>query len=124
MSVATTPTASRQLLVELRSLQTRLPVPQPHWHPHVARIAACRDDFAQAIEELDGDPEALDLLAALVDGASEPDFAADASEPLAAAWQRLESLPLPEGQHPFLHEIVPALDALRLVLVTLSRTAR
>ena len=46
----------------------------------------------------------------------------DASGKLTGAWERLQALPLPEGQHPFLDEIVPALDALRLLLVALSLT--
>lgn len=111
-----------ELVGELRGLWARLPIPEPSWHPHVALIHACRDDFEHAIAAAADRPAALDLLAALIDGAPEPAFDRDASSELTGAWERLRALPLPEGQHPFLDEIVPALDALRLLLVALSQT--
>jgi hypothetical protein len=111
-----------QLLRELRSLCARLPAPQPNWHPHVALIVACRQDFERAIDATAAIPDALELFTALADGEAEPDFDPAASPELAAAWQRLETLPIPAGQHPYLDDILPALEALRLLLVALSRT--
>lgn len=36
--------------------------------------------------------------------------------PVGDALARLDTLPRPEGQHPFIAEIVPTLDAMRLAL--------
>lgn len=108
------------ILGELRALLDRLPLPQPSWHPHVPEILACRDDFAASIGAAAERPEALDAFAELLDEESaelEPDAPAELQE----AWARLHALPIPEGQHPFLDEILPALEAMRLLLVALSR---
>lgn len=108
------------LIAALRTLHARLPVPQPGWHPHVALITDCRDDFGHAIDAAEEDPRALDLLAALIDGELEPHFVPDTPDELTEAWERLHALTLPEGQHPFLDEILAALDALRLLLIALN----
>ena len=110
-----------ELLEELRNLCERLPVPQPGWHPYVAQIVSCRGDFEKAIALAAEHPPALEQLAALLDEDAEPTFAPDASPQLTAAWRRLEDLPLPSGQHPYLDEILPALDALRSLLIALSQ---
>lgn len=112
---------SGELLAELRRLCARLPIPQPGWHPYVSHIVACRDDFERALVLAADSPHALELVSTLVDGASEPGFEPAASPALTAAWQRLETLPIPDGQHPYLDDILPALEALRLLLVALSR---
>ena len=109
------------LLRELRGLCDQLPVPQPSWHPYVAQIAACRADFELALALAAAHPEALELVVDLLDGDGDPSFNAGASPKLTAAWQRLEALPLPSGQHPYLDDILPALEAHRLLLVALSR---
>lgn len=109
------------LLEALHDLCARLPVPDGRWHPHVAAIAACRADFASALSLVADDPEALRLLDRLVDGAAAAEFDPARSPELAAAWERLDALPVPEGRHPFLDEIMPALDAYRLLLIALSR---
>ena len=121
MSTAVAGTTS-ELLAELRRLCARLPLPQPSWHPYVAQIAACRDDFEHALTLAADAPQTFDLIAALVDGDVEPAFDEAASPELATAWLRLEALPLPSGQHPYLDEILPALEAHRLLLVALSHT--
>lgn len=115
-------TDTSELLSELHSLCARLPVPQPSWHPYVSQIAACHSDFDQALALAAKRPAALERLAALLDGDAEPPFDDEASRDLTAAWRRLEALPRPSGQHPYLDEILPALDALRLLLVALSTT--
>jgi hypothetical protein len=38
------------------------------------------------------------------------------------SWERLGKLPTPDGRHPFLDEILPALEATRLLLLALSQT--
>ena len=109
-----------ELLAELRALAARMPMPQPAWHPQVAHISACRADLLEAIEAAAGDPAILDIAAALF---NDPEAQLDrhASEEVAAAWARLEALRLPEGQHPYLDEILPAVEALRVLLIALSR---
>jgi hypothetical protein len=114
-------TGTGELLAELRRL-TRLPVPQPVWYPYVPLIGACRHEFEQALALAAAHPDALDLLAALADGAAQLAFDPDASRELSAAWRRLEALPIPEGQHPYLDDILLALEALRLLLVALSHS--
>lgn len=111
-----------ELLRELRALCERLPLPQPAWHPYVEQIVTCRADFEHALDLAAAHPEALQLVAALVDGDGEPSLDAGASPELAAAWQRLQALPLPSGRHPYLDDILRALEAHRLLLVALSRT--
>jgi len=118
-----TATATSELLAELHGLCERLRVPQPGWHSYVPQIAACRSDFEQALAIVTERPAALERVAAQVDGDAEPAFAPVVSPDVAAARQRLEALPRPSGRHPYLDEILPALDALRLVLVALSQTA-
>jgi carbon-monoxide dehydrogenase large subunit len=117
-------TGRSELLADLLGLCDRLPVPQPSWHPYVAQIANCRTDFERALDLAADHPETLELVAALIDGGAEPSFDTDASVALTAIWKRLEALPLPSGQHPYLDAILPALDAHRLLLIALSRTIR
>lgn len=119
---AVAPAEAAALLPELRRLCERLPVPSPTWHPHVAAIAACRADLERAIGLAAARPETLSLLAELLDGDEAPAFDGTRSPWLRAAWERLEALPIPEGQHPYLDDILPALEALRLLLVALGRT--
>ncbi len=115
-------TGSGELLAALRDLCVRLPVPQPSWHPYAEQIVACRDDLERALATAAEYPDAIDLVAALIDGEAEPRFDPGTSPELTAAWGRLEALPIPAGRHPYLDEILPALDALRLLLVALSQT--
>ncbi|HET7043911.1 MAG TPA: hypothetical protein VFI37_03600 [Gaiellaceae bacterium] len=110
-----------ELLDELRILCARLPVPQPEWHPHVPEIRAFRADFERALALAAERPAALTLAAELLDAETEPELAEGAAPELAAAWRRLEELPPPGGQHPFLDEIAPALEAVRILLAALSR---
>lgn len=119
MSVAVA-AGTGELLAELHRLCERLPVPQPGWHPYVDQIASCRADFEHALALAADQPAALELVAAFLDGGTEPTFEADSPPELIAAWRRLEALPLPSGQHPYLDEILPALEAHRLLLIALS----
>ena len=114
--------STRELLAELRGLCARIPIPQPSWHPYVSQITACRDDFEQALALATEHPTTLDLLAALIEDEAELIFDPGASPRLTRAWERLEELPTPSGQHPDLDDIIPALEAHRLLLVALSHT--
>jgi hypothetical protein len=108
----------------LRELARSFPIPEPGWHGYVEEMRACRRDLEDAAEAIDSDPVASAALERLTDG----DGPADAGAPpaaVAAALDRLEALPVPEGEHPFLDEIVPTLQAARLALhaVAASREA-
>ena len=118
----TVATGTGELLADLQGLCDRLPVPQPSWHPYVAQIANCRTDFERALDLAAERPETLELVAALIDGGTEAQFDEDAPLELRAAWRRREALPLPSGRHPYLDDILPALDAHRLLLIALSHT--
>lgn len=111
-----------ELLSELRRLCARLPVPQPTWHPYVPPIHAFQKDFQQALELAAAHPDALDLLATLVEDDAGLAFDPDTSPELTAAWERLAALPIPDGQHPYLDDILPTLEAHRLLLIALSQT--
>lgn len=110
-----------ELLDELRILCARLPVPQPEWHPFVPEIRAFRADFERALALAATRPEAVVLAGELIEAEAEPELADGAEPELAAAWARLAALPPPGGQHPFLDEIAPAIEALRVLLAALSR---
>lgn len=111
----------QDLLDEIGVLAGRFPVPQPAWHGYVAEMRACLRDLARALEVATGVPEVLDLVARALDGELEEAFDARAASPaLVAAYQRLGRLPIPAGEHPYLDEIVPALEALEALLVAVS----
>jgi hypothetical protein len=112
--------ATAELLNDLRRMSARLPMPQPSWHLYAPQISACRNDFEQALALAADSPDAVERVAALVGGELELTFDPDTSPELSAAWRRLEELPIPDGHHPYLDEILPTLEALRLLLVALS----
>jgi hypothetical protein len=110
------------VVAELRRLLARLPSPDARWHAHVPLITAVREDFAASIEAAAGRPAELELFEAMLAGEAEPVFAAGADPALEAAYERLQALPVPGGQHPFLDEILPALEAAELLLCALGAT--
>jgi hypothetical protein len=99
----------------LRELATQFPIPSPGWHGYVETMLACRRDFDLAIAAIEADPAAAAALDRLV---SEEDALPEAPPDgaVGAALARLDALPRPDGQHPFLPEIEPALDAMRAAL--------
>lgn len=105
-------------VVVLRQLAAAFPVPDGRWHGFSEEIAACRADLAAAVESIAGDETALAALRRGIDG----DTAAPRpGEPeLAAAVARLEALPAPEGRHPFVDDILPALEAMHVALAALA----
>ena len=98
----------------LRELARAFPIPERRWHRHVDEMLACRRDLECAAEAIEADPAAQEALNALIEeepvGAAEP----VAAPPVAAALDRLEALLVPEGEHPFVDEIVPTLEAMPL----------
>lgn len=104
---------------ELRRLCDRLPLPDATWHPYAALIAELRADMAGALDVLADRPQLGAALEAAVAG--ELEFDAGAEAELTAAYERLHRLPMVEGRHPFIDEIVPTLEGADALLVCLSR---
>jgi hypothetical protein len=90
----------------LRELLNACPFPGS-WHPGHDRIAVVFDDFRCAVEALET--------------AGGDDEDRDASLAVAGARSRLEGLPRPEGQHPYLDTILPTLEAMELALDLLDQ---
>lgn len=96
-------------------------MPQPTGTP-TSTTAACRGDFGHVLAPTAEYPAALERVADLNEGETKRSFNRISSPELVRAWQRLEGLPIPSGQHPYLDKILPALEAHRLLLVALSQT--
>ncbi len=86
------------MLAELRELAERMPVPDGAWHPHAALIREIRDELLETLERVDEE-----TLEALLDG----------PVPVPEPGSALAALPIPEGRHPYLDEILPVLEAAR-----------
>lgn len=107
----------------LRELAARFPIPEGRWHRFVDRMVACRRDFEEAVEALAADEAAQAALERLIDE-SVFELPDGAPADLRAALARLDGLPVPEGQHPFIAEIVPTLEAMRVTLCALAASPR
>jgi hypothetical protein len=92
------------VLADLRELAERMPVPSEDWHAHVALMVRVRDDLLAG----------LDLLERMPDGEARLAEAIDAAEP-ATPGTALAALPVPQGEHPYLGEILAVLEAARAV---------
>jgi hypothetical protein len=108
------------LLAEMRSLVQRLPLPHPAWHRYVPEMHAVVMDAIAALDALAAAPGAHDELNRQVNGdAAYP--ADDAGGPtVAAARARLRELPIPQGEHPYLDEILLTLEASEAALAALA----
>ena len=106
----TTTSAEVELVETLRELLDRCPFPSC-WHPGWSAIAEVLEDFRAAVE-------ALERPAELVTDCYKP------GAEVAAARERLEALPRPAGQHPYLDVIVPTLEAMEAALDLLEREPR
>jgi hypothetical protein len=95
---------------ELRALAERMPVPAEEWHPHVALIRRVKEELLDALDEIEQDPTAAAALVQLV----------ERGEPATATTRALAALPVPQGEHPFLDEILPVLDLARLARQALA----
>lgn len=114
------PADQEALLAGLRSLPERLPVPDGSWHAWVPEIRGCRDGLRLALRACEADPRAGELLAAALDGSLDEPFAGSPGTALEAHYRLLGSLPLPGGRHPYLDEILAALEATEAALVAVS----
>jgi hypothetical protein len=111
-----------ELLDELRRIADRFPLPHPFWHRYVPQMREVVADFHAAVAAIESLPEAQHELSRRVEGVGE-DVAPDAGGPeLAAARQRLRSLPVPEGEHPYIDEILVGLEGADAALAALAVT--
>jgi len=109
-----------ELLAELRLLAERLPLPHPYWHPYTDEMHVVMRDLFAALDAIALLPPARVELERHVEGEVEfppPDAGGLA---LAAARRRLRDLPVPQGEHPYLAEIVPTLEAAAAALAALT----
>ena len=111
----------RDLHETVAALADAFPVPHPSWHGYVAEMRACVADLRRALAAAVEAPLALDLALRAVEGELDEGFAAGGAGPeLATAYRRLGLLPVPAGEHLFLEEIVPTLEAAEALLVAVS----
>jgi hypothetical protein len=110
---------AQQLLEQIRRLARDFPLPHPRWHRFVPLMHDVVDDLTAAVDAVATSPAAVRALAEAVEGTKREPL--DAPGPsLAAARARLRELPLPAGEHPYLDEIVLALDGAAAVFVALA----
>lgn len=113
---------SRRELYELvGTLAAAFPVPDPSWHRHVPEMRVCLVDLRRALAVAERLPAVLELATEAVEGELAEGFDADhAGAELRAAHARLGLLPAPAGEHPYLDEILPTLEAMAAMLVAVS----
>lgn len=104
----------------LWELAARFPVPEERWHAHVPAMRRCVRDFRAAIQAVQADLWAAAALDRIIEDGKEP---AVPSGLVAEALGRLDELPAPEGEHPFIGEILPTLAAMRAALYAVAASA-
>jgi hypothetical protein len=108
------------LYLELRRLCERLPLPDASWHPFAGLIGQLRADMGVALDVCAERPALRSVLAEVVAGERSLVFDGGAERELTEAHRRLHALPMVEGRHPFIDEIVPTLEGAEALLVCLS----
>jgi hypothetical protein len=111
---------ARDLLAEVRRLAERVPLPHPIWHRFVPEMHAVVRDLFLALDTLAELPHAQAELVRSVDSDLRPALDDTGSPALAAARARLAGLPVPQGEHPYLDEIMLTLEAAGAVLAALT----
>jgi hypothetical protein len=109
---------AEELLGELRRLAERFPLPHPIWHRFVAEMHDVIRDLFVGLDAIAAVPRAQAELIRQVEGDARP---LDAGGPaIAAARARLRELATPQGEHPYLDEILVTLEAADAVLAALA----
>lgn len=103
-----------------RELATVCPRPQ-RWHPGAEHVAEVFGDLEAAVLTLELQAGAREHFAARLDGCSTTP-APHWPGALEAARARLATLPIPQGEHPYLDLIRPTLEALELALDAIALT--
>jgi hypothetical protein len=92
------------LIDDVRELARRCPKPAGAWHAFKATILGRFDDLELALEATIGGDVAAGLRGPALAGATE----------------RLSSIVIPVGRHPFLDEVVPTLEAMHAALAAVA----
>lgn len=112
--------AAANLLDELAAIWAAVPMPGEQWHPWVAELRRLDHDVRAAVAVLAEDAGARGELEAVLEaGDPAPD---DGRDGLGESLRLLAELPRPVGQHPFLHEIAPGLEAAGVLLAAVGRS--
>lgn len=111
-------TEAHELLAELRRLAERFPIPDSSWHAYVSELRQVAADLAAAVTALERLPDAAKELRRRIEGDERP--VAPGGPELASAAVRLQALPLPAGEHPFLDEIAVTVEASRRMIAALA----
>ena len=107
-----------ELLTELWRLAERFPIPDGSWHRYATELQYVAADFAAAVTALERPPEAVQELGRRLDDDAHP--VGRGGRELTAAAARLEALPFPAGEHPFLDEIAVTAEAMRQTIAALA----
>lgn len=108
------------LLDELAAVWDAVPIPGEQWHPWVGEIRRLDADVRAALAVLAESDDGREQLEAALEEEPGDDEGADA---LGDAVRLLARLPRPVGHHPFLHEIVPGIEAAGVALAAVGRSA-
>ena len=109
-----------ELLAELRRLAERFPLPHPIWHRFVPEMHDVIRDLFVALDVIAVLPGARAELLRRVEGVARQPPDESGSPVIAAARARLRALPVPQGEHPYLDEILVTLEAAEAVLAALA----
>lgn len=109
-----------ELLTDVRRLAERFPLPHPIWHRFVAEMHVVIRDLFVALDVIAVLPRAQAELVRQVEGEAHRPLADAGGPSVAAARGRLRGLPVPEGEHPYLDEILVTLEAAEAVLAALA----
>jgi hypothetical protein len=109
-----------ELLDELRRLAKRFPLPHPIWHRFVPEMHEVVRDLFTALDAIATLPRAQLELVLQVEANAEHANENAGGPALAAAQARLRDLPIPQGEHPYLDEILITLQAAKAALAALA----
>ena len=111
-----------ELVAQVRQIARDFPLPHPRWHRFVPLMHEVVDDLVAALDAIAASPAAQAAFLTRIE--AEAVNGVDAPGPaLAAAQARLRALPVPDGEHPYLDEIVVALEAAHAALAALASSA-
>lgn len=103
----------------LAELWDGVPIPAGSWHPGADEIRRLDSEVRAALAVAGEDDAVAGELERLVESGAAPPQAAGTGR-AAEARRLLAGLPRPEGRHPYLDEIVPALEAADLLFAAIG----
>ena len=109
-----------ELLAEVRRLAERFPLPHPIWHRFVPEMHEVIRDLFLALDAIAVLPRAQTELVRQIQHEADRLLDSAGGPAVAAARARLRDLPTPQGEHPYLDEILVTLEAAEAVLAALT----